>query len=595
MAQSNKTRTSKRQDRKQKEPDPAGIQPHAIVLHGHIITMDPVRPRASSLLVSDGKIVAFDAAATEAARSLGAVSIDLGTRTVIPGLTDAHHHMAQSAAQGAWVEVSPRKCPTTQDIFETLQNAPRTSWVIAWGMDEQLQGGVLTRRELTEAVPDRPCVVVHSSYHHCWANDLALEYAGIDESTRDPEGGKIDRDRSGKPTGILFDSAMTMVFAPAQRAALEDPMLDWAGLVRAHQERMLSYGFTYLCDACAPPEFEELYRNLARSGDIKIPMTVCPTGADGFFVLPSDRLDGAPTGEREGPLVLGPLKIFMDGATRCAVELRAMGTLRAAAREAVRGLRSRNLATVAMLADTTVPLRLHGRNLLRGELFVSEEEFAKFVQQASQRGFGIITHALGNRAARAVMRAYDRIDKPVGVPRLEHVTIADRLLIQQLSASGYGIATQPGFISLFPWLAHLPVPGEVVVLPVRSLVENGAFLAFSTDQPSGEPDPWVGLACAVSRSTTDGDEVSPEERVGPETALALFTREAAKLSGYDGGILKENGPADFVVLDGDPLADEALAKIKVRPCMTFIGGKPVWHKSDDVWVENFLKASRSPS
>ncbi len=549
------------------------------LIRGHILTMDPARPRASALYAAGGRIEALDEEAVARASSDQDVEVvELGGRSVIPGLTDAHHHMAQSAAQGAWVEVSPKRCPTTSDIFERLRSAPRTSWVIAWGADETIQPGPISRKELTEAVPDRPCIVVHSSYHHAWVNDVALEICGITASTPDPEGGKIDRDRKGKPTGLLYDSAMTLAFQPAQKASLEDPLMDWAGLVRAHEERMLSYGFTYLCDACAPPEFEQLYRELANQGEIRIPMTVCPTGAEGFFVLPEERLDGPPTGERQGPLVLGPMKIFIDGATRCAVELSLARTLRAAARQALRGLRTRNLATVAMLADTTVPVRLKGGHLLRGELFVDEDAYRDFIRRASERGFGIITHALGNRAARTVMEAYRTLESPVGTPRLEHVTIADPKLVKDLGASGFGIATQPGFIDLFPWLADLPLPSDVSVVPVRSLLEAGAFLAFSTDQPSGEPDPWIGLSCAVSRTNPEGKTVKPEEAVGPETALALFTREAAKLAGYDGGVLAPGKPADFVVLDGDPLADSALADRKVRPVATYIGGKLAWRR-----------------
>jgi predicted amidohydrolase YtcJ len=559
-----------------------------LLIRGHIITMDPSKPRASALYASDGKIQALDEEAVRMARldtaggsdpqTSGIEVIELGQRTLIPGLTDAHHHMAQSAAQGAWIEVSPKRCPTTSDIFETLKSAPKTTWVIAWGADETLQPGPLTRKELSEAVPDRPCVIVHSSYHHCWANDLALEICGISESTPDPEGGRIDRDRRGRPTGLLFDSAMTLVFQPSQKASLEDPQMDWAGLVRAHEDRMLSYGFTYLCDACAPPEFEELYRSMAGQGAIRIPMTVCPTGSEGFFVLPETRLEGAPTGEREGPLVMGPMKIFIDGATRCAVELKVGKTLRAAARQALKGLRTRNFATVAMLADTTVPVRLSKGKLQRGHLFVDLDAYRDFIHRATARGFGIITHALGNRAARSVMEAYETLDDPVGTPRLEHVTIADPKLIEDLGRSGFGVATQPGFIDLFPWMADLPLPDDISVVPVRSLLESGTFLAFSTDQPSGEPDPWIGLSCAVSRTNPFGATVTENEAVGPETALALFTREAARLSGYDGGVLAPGRPADFVMLNTDPLADGVLADRKVRPVATWLGGELAWEK-----------------
>lgn len=560
-----------------------------LLIRGHILTMDPERPRASALFASEGKIQALDAEAVAAARANTGTTTDagnedietveLGARTLIPGLTDAHHHMAQSAAQGAWVEVGPRRCPTTADILKTLQSAPKTSWVIAWGADETLQPGPLTRKELSEAVPDRPCIVVHSSYHHCWANDVALEMTGVSEATPDPEGGRIDRDRRGRPTGLLFDAAMTLVFQPSQKASLEDPLMDWAGLVRAHEDRMLSYGFTYLCDACAPPEFEELYRKMAREGEIRIPMTVCPTGSEGFFVLPESRLDGPPTGESEGPLVLGPMKIFVDGATRCAVELRLGKTLRAAVRQALKGLRTRNFATVAMLADTTVPVRLSKGKLLRGELFIDPDAYRDFIRRASERGFGIITHALGNLAARAVMEAYRTLDAPVGTPRLEHVTVADPKLIEDLGRSGFGVATQPGFIDLFPWMADLPLPDDIAVVPVKSLLDSGTFLAFSTDQPSGEPDPWIGLSSAVSRKNPYGAMVSEHEAVGPETALALFTREAARLSGYDGGVLAPGRPADFVMLNSDPLADGALADRRVRPVATWIGGKLAWQAS----------------
>lgn len=545
--------------------------------------MNPRRPRASALLAADSKVVALDTEADEMAASMGLDSggvevIELGERVLIPGLTDAHHHFAQSAAQGYWVDVRPEVAPSVDEVVALMAEAPVGAWAIGWGADDAQQGRMPSRQELTEAVPDRPAMVIHASYHAVSVNDLALEAGGVTKSTPDPAGGKIERGRDGEATGVLHDAAMTIVAQPGQAAALEDPAMDWAGLADAHQERMLSFGFTHLCDACAPPEFEALYRRLNADGALRLSMTVSPTGSGGFFVDPGDRLEGTPTGEAVGRLRTGPLKVFMDGANLCALSLPTFGLVAAAAKTAYRGLRRRDLSVLMMLADRSAPMSMKGGHIHRGEMLLPAERFNALVKDATDRGFAVMTHALGNRTIATALDAYDKVSNPVETFRLEHVTITDPGVVKRLGSSPVHIATQPGFISLFPWLAEVPTPGGFAVVPVASLDAASASVAFSTDQPSGEPDPWRGLASAISRLNQRGEPVSPSEAVGPERALEAFTRDAARVSGYAGGVLEAGRPADMVMLDSDPLADGALAEERVRPEATWVDGELAWSR-----------------
>lgn len=548
--------------------------------------MDPARPRASALLAADGKVVALDSEAGDMATSLGLENgavevVELGERVLIPGLTDAHHHFAQSAAQGYWVDVRPEVAPSVDEVVTLMANAPPGVWAIGWGADDAQQGRMPNRQELTEAVPDRPAMVIHASYHAVAVNDLALQAGGVSRSTPDPAGGKIERGRDGEATGILHDAAMTIVAQPGQAVALEDPIMDWAALADAHQERMLSFGFTHLCDACAPPEFEALYRRLNSDGALRLSMTVSPTGSGGFFVDPGDRLEGTPTGEVDGRLRTGALKVFMDGANLCALSLPTFGLVAAAARSAYRGLRRRDLSVFMMLADRSAPIAIKGGHVHRGEMLLPAERFNKLVKDATDRGFAVMTHALGNRTIATALDAYDQVPNPVETFRLEHVTITDPGIVRRLGSSPVHIATQPGFISLFPWLAEIPTPKNFSVVPVASLDAAGALVAFSTDQPSGEPDPWRGLAGAVSRLNQRGEPVSPSEAVGPERALEAFTRDAARISGYAGGVLDVGRPADMVMLNSDPLADGALAEETVRPESTWVDGELAWSRTGE--------------
>lgn len=509
-----------------------------LLRHGRIWTGDVEQPWTTALLVDDGRIVAVGAGALETgARRV----VDLPGAVVVPGLHDAHLHTGWLAEESAAVDLrAARSLTEALALIETYAaSLPAGADVRGgrWNRD-RWRGGGPDRWALDTVTAGRVAVLPSVDGHCVWANSAALASGGITRDTPDPVGGRIERDAAGEPLGVLFDDAIDLL--PA--AAVDPPALQRA--LGGVQRDLLAAGVTAITDLDGE-EVRQAYLALHESGSLRLRVVKCIR--DGDLERAID--EGRRAGGGDDWLQVGPVKFFADGA---------LGSRTAHMTEPFAGL------DWCGLAVTPYPVLLQ-----RVEMTVAA-------------GLDVCTHAIGDEANRLVLDAYAAVRRvaPEAILRVEHAQHVRAADVERFARLRVFASMQP---------THCPADLEVVdsVLgsrPVRSyawrtMLDAGVPLAFGSDAPVAEPNPFHALHAAVTRQRGDGFPPGgwqPHERIGLDEALRAHTAgawEAARRR--DVGRLRPGQLADFVCVDRDLWELEAAEPAVIREArveQTWVGG-----------------------
>ena len=502
-----------------------------LLVNARVRTMDATLPVAQALAVKDGRIVEVGGTDEILWLREGAYEVvDLEGRTVVPGFVDPHNHFSIGAYDTLWADC--REAATVADVQRALREgaatAPDGEWVRAVGYDHARLGAHPTRHDLDEAVPDRPAIVMHFSHHQCVANSRALVAAGVARGTPDPPGGEIARDRSGEPTGLLFERAMSAV-ETASRAGAETRFVEVA---RTASRRYLALGITAIEDAAVTPAMARRYADARAAGALGLHVGEVMVGSRGWFEPPDDAAPGA-------------LKLFVDGGYRCAMRVVRDGLPRTS-----------------------------------GFLFYERAELAARLLAAWRAGRRVVCHAIGNlgveTAVAALEDALGTMPEARTRVRLDHAIFVTRELLARLAALQIWVVAQPSFL----WDARRVPPRDAapdpVVLqrPFGSAARAGVRQAFSSDFPCGSNAPLLGIAAAVTRTSRGGDVLAPDEALTAAEALEAYTLGAARAAGVDGvcGSLESDKRADLLVLSGDPLGCPPSDIAGIRVLETWVDG-----------------------
>lgn len=374
-------------------------------------------------------------------------------------------------------------------------------------------------------MPDRPVLLLHYSHHQAVANSRALAEAGITRATPDPRGGEIARDKSGEPTGLLFERAMSRAEARS-REGWETRFVEAA---RAASREFARHGITTLQDAAVTPAMAARYAEARAAGALAIHVDEMMVGSAGWFERPDDAAPGR------------TLKIFVDGGYRCAIRLPRDGRT-------------------------------------SGFLFYEADELAALLAGAWRAGRRVTCHAIGNlgieRALDAITQALVRVPDGRDLVRIDHAMFLTDDLIARIRDLGLWVVEQPSF--LYDVGGSSPAP-EIRLRPFRTLSARGVRQAFSSDFPCGALAPFVGVYAAVTRRTKRGDSIDADEALSVDAALEAYTLGAASAAGLDRecGSLVPGKRADFLVLSEDPraVAPERLLSLEVLE--TWVSGARV--------------------
>ncbi len=533
-------------------PPPADL----ILLEARIHTMDAARPRAEAVAVRGGRFVHVgDSAGAMALRGPSTQVRDLGGATVLPGLTDAHGHVAGLGFAMERLDFTGTR--SAEAIAEQVRlkaaSTPPGTWIRGrgWDQNDWERKEFPSSRLLDEAAPRHPVALDRVDGHAVWVNGSALHLAGVTRHTPDPPGGRILRDESGGPSGVLVDAAEGLVTSRIPPPTREQTR---AALQRG-MRRCLESGLTSVHDAGVSAGELEVYRELLVDGDF--PFRVYAMLADDAELV-RDRLSRPPEiGLGDGRLTVRAVKLYMDGA----LGSRGARLLRPYADEpSTSGL------------SITAPARLE--DLTRG---------------AARAGFQLCVHAIGDRGNREALDAFER---GLGEAargghrfRIEHAQVLDPADVPRLAALRVIASMQPTHAtSDMPWAEARLGPERLAgAYAWRSLIDSGARVACGSDFPHESESPLLGLWAAVTRQDPDGrppDGWLPRQRMTREQAVRCFTVEAAYAAFEEEtrGSIAPGRLADMTVLSEDVLQGPVRRILDAQVLMTIVGGRIAYEK-----------------
>ena len=534
----------------------AGLPADLVLYNGRVLTLEEDIPEAGAVAVLGNRIAAVGSDRDLAPlRETARRSVDLKGAVVVPGFIDAHNHLFLYIYLLTLLDCRVGLDDPLSVVLERVaRKAGETAggeMIRGWGFADYKvrERRYPTRRELDEAAPDNPVVLIHTSGHHAAANSAALRAFGISAGTPDPSGGRIERDAAtGEPTGVLHESAMhALSFAGLLLEFLSRDLESQLGLLESGGREYLGCGITSVHDASCLPDILRLYHEAECRG--RLPLRLYPMP---MFDLSRPVLDsGLRTRFGSDRLRLGPVKVIGDGS-----------------------LSGRTAAVSEPYRNTPGT----------GMLTMDQERMNAVVRQIHEKGFQAAVHAIGDRAVDQVLTAYEQvIPRGSGNPmrhRIEHAGILTPGLIRRMADLDLVVATQPRF--LFEqgdgFLDSCGPERILRVYPFRSLLESGIRVAGSSDCPVVSHNPLLGIRDAVLRRTEAGLVLAPDERISAGQALRLFTIDAARASFEEDrkGSIRPGKLADLVVLDRDPLsvAPERIGEIRVL--MTLLDGDVVY-------------------
>src|SRR6266508_4630814 len=547
----------------------------SILYNGTIYTLDPSLPRAQALGIRDGRVVAIGSEGkVQAAMGGRAEPINLRGRAVIPALTDAHVHFVNYALarRNLRLDGVADFDAVLERVAAAAQQLPEGAWLLGGGWDHTLWGGRWPRAaDLDALTPDRPALLVRKDGHSAWANSRALELAGIKDTTPNPPGGIIQREKK-QATGVLLENAIDLV----RQHIPGTTQVDRLDAVRAAIVEAHSYGMA----------------------GVQIPPGL--TAGDGAQTL----ADLQVLRER------GQLDL------RCLVHI-GLESLDYALRLGLRsGLGDRwlRIGGVKMFADgslgsETAEMLTHyeGRRHF-GTATLTDAARHAAVPRAIAGGIAVTIHAIGDAANRRVLDAIEAAQSRLSVVssqlsqttstgqqttddgrrtipnRIEHCQILHPHDIPRFAALGVVASVQPVHATADMEIAER-LWGDrcATAYAWRSLGDAGAALAFGSDAPVESFNPWLGVHAAVTRQrpgNIPADGWRPVQRLSVWDALQGFTAGAAAAAGtsHEQGRLAPGVLADLAILSADPFKINPSDLHTIQAEVTMIEGEIVWER-----------------
>ncbi|HKT69653.1 MAG TPA: amidohydrolase [Terriglobales bacterium] len=534
---------------------PAPPTPDLLLLNANVITMAPGQPAAEAIAVSHDRIAWVGTGADARRLYPGATRVlDLHGATLLPGIIDSHTHLVELGK--SLLQLNLKDVPSDKEAVERVKRRVATAkpgeWILGWGWDEgKWAAHYPDNRALSAVSPNNPVYLVGLHTFAAWANKRALALAGISKNTADPENGKILRDpQTGEPTGILLNRAQKLVESHIPPMTL--PQVEQAIELAARE--CGRNGLTSVHEAKVTPIMVDAFRDLIRQDRMPLRVYTMLDGADPQLV--ATWLQRGPQMDPQHRLTIRAFKLFADGA-----------------------LGSRGAALLEPYSDAPQ---------IRGLMTTPEPAVYDLTRRALQRGFQVCTHAIGDRANRLVLDAYERALREVPTARdprlrIEHAQVLAPEDIPRFSKLGVIASMQPTHCtSDKAWAEDRLGPQRVKgAYAWQSVLKTGAHLPLSSDFPGETLNPFYGIYAAITRQDPQGNPPGgwyPEQRLTLAEALRGYTLEGAfaEFEEKDKGSIEAGKLADFTVIDLDPAKVAPKDILNTRVLKTIVGGKVVY-------------------
>jgi predicted amidohydrolase YtcJ len=539
-----------------------------VIIHAHIYTVNAQQPWAQALAIRQEKILAVGAEREISAyRGVSTKVIDAKGRLVLPGFTDCHAHFLNGSftLEQLTLDDATSVSEIARRVKAYAAAHPKDPWVLGRGWIYPLFGpsGLPDKKYLDAIVPDRPVYLESYDGHTWWANSKALAAARITRDTPNPPGGEIVRNpANGEATGAIKEDAADAVVRraipepnrEAKLLALRAGMkhanrfgvvrVHVPGSVYAHQDDLQSI---------------EVLEELRQSGELTLRFYLAfrldppemSAGELQEILLARDRY-------HNDWIAAGSAKFFLDGVIETH--------------------------TAAMLAPYS------NNPSLSGDLLWEADKYKAFVAELDKNGIQVFTHAIGDRAIRVALDAYEDAAKKNGTKdarhRIEHIEDVSAADIPRFGRLGVMASMQP--LHAYPnedtfkaWVPSVGPERTQRAWAWHSIQAAGGVLAFGSDWPIVTLSPWPGLQNAVTRETTEGEPQGgwiPAQRISLAEAIKGYTLNAA-FAGHrehTEGSLEPGKLADLIVVSQDVFKVSALKIADTKVLLTMVGGRVVY-------------------
>ncbi|NBB40023.1 amidohydrolase [Sphingobium yanoikuyae] len=481
--------------------------------------------------------------------------LDAGGKTLIPGLIDAHGHVMGLGLSLITLDLSDTKslAEAQAKIRAYAQENTGHKWIIGTGWNQETWGlgRFPTAAELDAAVGDIPVWLERIDGHAGWANSAAIRAAGVSATTKAPAGGRIEM-AAGKPAGVFVDKAMDLIqkVVPAPAPKDRDNALEKA------QRALLAVGITGIADMGTSIEDWQAFRRSADRGALRVRIMSYAYGLDNMVLIAGPE----PTPWLyDDHLRMGGIKLLLDGA-----------------------LGSRGAWLKADYSDAP------GQ---RGLPMIPSTQLRNIMSRAAMDNFQVAVHAIGDAANGEILDAIQEMSDTYSGDRrwrVEHAQIIDPADLPRFARYGTIASMQPVH-ETSDWRMATARLGEARLKGAyawKAMLDNKVPLAFGSDVPVESPNPFPGIAAAMSRQDARGEPAGgwmPEQKVSFEAALDGFTRQAA-FAGFAEkkfGSLVPGQRADFLLIDRNI---ETASPTDIRGTQvleTWINGKRVYVKGNN--------------
>jgi predicted amidohydrolase YtcJ len=538
-----------------------------LLVNGRVHTLDAAQPQAAAVLIRGERIVAVGREA-DLRKQAGAAPrvLDLGGRTVMPGLIDTHTHLFEAMVSrvAGYLDVNiPAVQSLAQAVEEVRQRAlhtPPGAWILGdgWGESKWPERRYIRKDDLDPVSARNPVYLVHVSGHAGTLNSEGLRLSGITRDTPDPPGGAIEHGPDGEPTGVLKDTAMGLVKSDVKPLGPEDRV---KVAERAGQEAT-ALGLTTIHDSMLPLEHAAAYRQADAEGRLKVQVHAIPLipnqGTD--EALAALRALGAKTGDRTGRVTWGAVKFMCDG-----------------------GMAAKTIA-VTPPGPVDEPENL-------GLLGWETPKLAAAMKEVRALGWQITAHAIGDRAIAQVLDALEAALGPAPGDhrsRIVHCGVTTPALLHRIKKMGVLVDHNPPFVYwIGDWFRNYGLERVGMSYRGKSYEDRAILVSGGSDFSVTPLSPWWGIWSAVERKEyRTGEVLAPGERVDARTAFKWYTA-GGSFAGFeekDKGVLAAGRRADLIVLDRDPLTVPASELKDVKVLATFVGGETVHAEPSLGWT-----------
>lgn len=541
------------------------LVPDLIALNGRIFTMDAENAVAQAVAIKDGRFLALGSTA-EIEKLAGPCThrIDLGGRTVLPGLFDGHNHLMEVGIKLAMIRLD--ECKSPEEMMELVRERARLTppgvWIIGQGWNENnfTHERLPTRHDIDAATSEHP-VILMRFFNMDLVNSYALRLAGIDCHTPDPANGKIERDADGEPNGLLRARAKLL----ARQLVPQPTHEQMQQAIKSGCEEMNHFGITSVIDPGLYPWEIRAYQAAHQAGMLSVRTGLMPSWHGFREEETEEQLDsrarelGLASGWGDEWLRLVGLKMGIDGGTS---------------------------SHTAYMYEP-----FEGETIVKNYNRLDTDKLLRHFRAAQELNWDVGIHCCGDRSQDMTVDALAQVAREVPWPDARHSIIHAYFptprALDQMARFKIAAVIQPTFIYWEGDMIFRDV-GERRAQnykPARKYLNHGVVLTASSDIPSTvSANPFIALYTLVTRRNNLGHLVAPDQAISREEALRAYTIASTWLTREEKlkGTIAVNKLADMVVLDRDYFGVREEEIKDIQADMTLVGGQVVW-KRDPTW------------